>query len=178
MAERKSTSRKEISFLLGGGQLSKPHAAAPQAWRTSEPQHSAPKAPSPKHPDVDTAAKSTSCQRALRLAKQKIKSQMFPGKWKSNALRQKIMGVLIPVFFVIFISVLSRNFGIPKLAFGGFNKLAVKGILYDKDNPSAIIGGRVVHGGDEVAGATIVKINEDCVEFEIDGERFMQEVEH
>jgi len=56
-------------------------------------------------------------------------------------------------------------------------KLVVKGILYSDDNPSAVIGTRIVHQGDKVSGATVVKINRDGVEFEKEGEKWKQGVE-
>ncbi len=57
-------------------------------------------------------------------------------------------------------------------------RLIVKGILYSQDNPSAVIGNRIVHKGDKVLGATVVRINEDSVEFEMDGKRWTQKVQH
>jgi len=56
-------------------------------------------------------------------------------------------------------------------------KLVVKGILYSEDNPSAIIGTQIVHRGDKVSGATVVKINKGSVEFEMDGKKWTQNVE-
>ncbi len=57
------------------------------------------------------------------------------------------------------------------------NQLAVKGIVYSKDNPSAVIGTQIVHRGDKVSGATILNINEDSVEFETDGKKWTQKVQ-
>jgi len=57
------------------------------------------------------------------------------------------------------------------------NKLAVKGIVYSTDNPSAVIGTQIVHQGDEVSGVTILKISEDSVEFEADGKKWTQKVQ-
>lgn len=56
-------------------------------------------------------------------------------------------------------------------------KLIVKGIVYSKDKPSAIIGTQIVFEGDKVSGANIIKINEDTVEFEMDGKRWEQRVQ-
>lgn len=56
-------------------------------------------------------------------------------------------------------------------------KQPIKGILHSEDNPSAIIGTRIVHEGETISGATIVKINKDSVEFEMNGKRWVQEVE-
>lgn len=56
-------------------------------------------------------------------------------------------------------------------------KLIVKGIVYSKDNPSAVIGDEIVYEGDIVSGITIVKINRDSVEFEKDGKKWTQKVQ-
>lgn len=55
-------------------------------------------------------------------------------------------------------------------------KIIVKGIVYSEDNPSAIIGTEIVYEGSKVSGATVVKINKDSVEFEINGKRWTQKV--
>ena len=57
-------------------------------------------------------------------------------------------------------------------------KLIVKGIVYCEDDPSAVIGSQIVHEGDEVTGATVVKISEDSVEFEKNGKRWTQKVQY
>jgi hypothetical protein len=57
------------------------------------------------------------------------------------------------------------------------DEIAVKGILYDEENPSVIIGIEILHEGDKVSGATIVKINEDSVEFEMNGKEWTQKVQ-
>jgi len=56
-------------------------------------------------------------------------------------------------------------------------KITIKGILYSEENPSVIIGIEILHEGDKVSGATIVKINEDSVEFEMNGKRWTQKVQ-
>lgn len=56
--------------------------------------------------------------------------------------------------------------------------LVVRGILYSDDKPSAVVGSHIVYEGDEVFGATVVKINEDSVEFEMDGKRWTLKVQH
>lgn len=55
-------------------------------------------------------------------------------------------------------------------------EITVKGILYSQENPSVIIGIEILHEGDIVSGATIVKINEDSVEFEMNGKEWTQKV--
>ncbi len=53
----------------------------------------------------------------------------------------------------------------------------VNGILYSEDEPSAVIGNRIVHEGDALRGINIVKIYKDKVEFEKNGKRWTQAVE-
>ncbi len=55
-------------------------------------------------------------------------------------------------------------------------RITVKSIVYSEDNPSAVIGNRIVHEGEEVLGATVVKINRDSVEFEAGEKRWKQNV--
>ncbi len=50
--------------------------------------------------------------------------------------------------------------------------LDLKGVLYSEDRPTAIIGTRVVHEGEQIAGATIIAIERDGVELERDGRRW------
>ena len=54
--------------------------------------------------------------------------------------------------------------------------LIVKGIMCSEDRPSAVIDDKIVHQGDKVSGATVVKINKNNVEFEMDGKKWTQEV--
>jgi type II secretory pathway component PulC len=55
--------------------------------------------------------------------------------------------------------------------------LIVKGIVYSEDSSFAIIGTEIVHEGGTVSGATVVKINPDSVEFEMNGKRWTQKVQ-
>jgi hypothetical protein len=52
----------------------------------------------------------------------------------------------------------------------------VKGIMCSVDRPSAVIDDKIVHQGEKVSGATVVKINKNSVEFEMDGKKWTQEV--
>ena len=54
--------------------------------------------------------------------------------------------------------------------------LIVKGILYSEDRPAVIIGTRLLHTGDEISGARIIRIERGSVEFEADGETWKQMV--
>jgi hypothetical protein len=55
--------------------------------------------------------------------------------------------------------------------------LVVKGIVYSEDNSSAVISDRIVSVGDTVAGATVVKINPDSVDFTMGDKKWNQKVE-
>ncbi len=55
--------------------------------------------------------------------------------------------------------------------------LIVKGIVHSKDNPAAVIGTQIVHKDDVIAGARIVKINQDSVEFKMNDKRWTQKVQ-
>jgi len=55
-------------------------------------------------------------------------------------------------------------------------EIVIKGILYSEENPSVIIGVDILHEGDEVSGATIIKINQNSVEFEMNGKKWTQKV--
>jgi hypothetical protein len=59
-----------------------------------------------------------------------------------------------------------------------YQKVVVKGIVYSDDNPAAIIGSEIVNIGETVSGATVIKINEDSVEFEMNGQRWTQKVQN
>jgi hypothetical protein len=56
-------------------------------------------------------------------------------------------------------------------------ELAVKGILYSQDKPSAVVGSQIVHQGEKVSGVTVQKINKDSVEFELDGKKWIQQIQ-
>jgi hypothetical protein len=56
-------------------------------------------------------------------------------------------------------------------------ELAVKGILYSQDKSSAIIGSLIVHEGEKVSGATVLNINKDSVDFEMDGKKWTQQIQ-
>lgn len=57
------------------------------------------------------------------------------------------------------------------------DNLVVKGIVYSKDNPAAIIGIQIFHEGDSIDDTQIAKINKDSVEFYNNKERWIQKVE-
>ncbi|HUT28318.1 MAG TPA: hypothetical protein VMX13_00895 [Sedimentisphaerales bacterium] len=59
---------------------------------------------------------------------------------------------------------------------GTDGQLVVTGIVYSKDNPTAVIGTQIVHINDEISGVTVAEISEDSVVFEKDGKRWTQKV--
>lgn len=59
---------------------------------------------------------------------------------------------------------------------GQTGDIVIKGILYSEEDPSAIIGIDIVHVGSKVGGATVIKINQDSVEFEMNGKKWTQKV--
>jgi hypothetical protein len=60
---------------------------------------------------------------------------------------------------------------------GGNGGLTVKGIVYSEDNSSAVVNSQIVHQGDKISGVTVVKINKNGVEFEMDGRKWTQGVQ-
>ena len=56
-------------------------------------------------------------------------------------------------------------------------QVVVKGIVFSKTNPSAIIDNKIVQQGQTLDGIKIIKINKDSVEFEKDNKRWTQQVQ-
>jgi hypothetical protein len=54
--------------------------------------------------------------------------------------------------------------------------IAVNGIVYSEDNPTALIGHRIVHEGDVVDDVSVIKVHKDRVEFAQNGRRWTQAV--
>jgi hypothetical protein len=59
----------------------------------------------------------------------------------------------------------------------GTGGIVVRGIVYSETGEQALIDGQQFGEGDTVMGATIVEITPNSVEFEKDGERWVQEVQ-
>ena len=59
----------------------------------------------------------------------------------------------------------------------GTGELIVKGIVSSGDSSSAIINNQIVREGEEISGATVVKINKDSVEFKKKGKSWKQRVQ-
>jgi len=64
----------------------------------------------------------------------------------------------------------------PRAPTGQRPRLVVKGIVYSERNPSALIGTDIVHEGDTISGAQVVRIGRDSVEFSINGRTWRQGV--
>ena len=69
------------------------------------------------------------------------------------------------------------QFGLAATSHAGAGGLIVRGIVHSEDNPTAVISDQIVHEGDKVLGATIVKIDKDSVEFEMNGKSWTQKVQ-
>lgn len=69
------------------------------------------------------------------------------------------------------------QFGSVTTTHAGTGGLIVKGIVYSEDKPAAVIGTQIVGEGEKVLGATVVKINEGSVEFEMKGKKWTQKVQ-
>jgi len=54
--------------------------------------------------------------------------------------------------------------------------LVVTGILHSEDRPTALVNTQIVHEGQQIAGATVEKIDADGVQFESQGRRWKQTV--
>lgn len=54
--------------------------------------------------------------------------------------------------------------------------MAVNGIVYSEDNPTALIGHQIVHEGDVVDDVSVIKVHKDKVEFAQNGRRWTQAV--
>lgn len=59
---------------------------------------------------------------------------------------------------------------------GGTGGLIIKGIVYSGDGSSAIIDNQIVREGEEILGATVVKINKDSIEFKKNDKSWKQRV--
>jgi hypothetical protein len=55
--------------------------------------------------------------------------------------------------------------------------LVVKGIVHSNDHPAAVVGTQIVHEGDVVSGASVIKINQDSVEFKLKDKNWVQKVQ-
>lgn len=54
--------------------------------------------------------------------------------------------------------------------------IRIRGLVYSQDKPSIVVGNEILHVGDKINGVTIARVNKDSVEFERDGETWVQKV--
>lgn len=136
-------------------QLSKPK---PPSWKLAEAARA-------KQPEThSTISHSQSVSQEMR---EETRNKLFTRKLGVSSAQQKAMMALIPVLLIVLIFLLARSLLAPMGAGGEASRLIVKGILSDQDNPSAIVNNQIVHEGDNISGATVIKINRDSVEFEV-----------
>jgi len=57
-------------------------------------------------------------------------------------------------------------------------ELVVKGIVFSKNKSSAIVNGQIVHAGETIFGATVVRINKSSVEFEKGEKKWTQKTQN
>ena len=133
-----------------------------------------------------------------------VRRKFFAPRLGVNPSRQKKMVLLIPVLSIVLLVVLNKFHGIPLLGSewlrlgtyqtmvgdivkSGFSateddsqhpvRLKVRGVAYSSDRPSAVIGTTIVHEGDVVLGATVLRISRGSVQFEVNGETWTQKVQ-
>jgi hypothetical protein len=81
------------------------------------------------------------------------------------------------VIWVVVYSVWAGEARIPIWEFLTANRGMVTGIMYNQENPCAIVYGEVVHEGDTIRGYKVVEIRREEVEFEKDGEGLTKRVD-
>jgi len=127
----------------------------------------------------------------------------FALKPRASSARQMVLAMLVPILSIVLLFVLDKFYNIPFLKSewlklgtyrvmiadflesraatddGGQRpaRLKVSGIALSNDRPSAVIGTTIVHEGDMVLGATVVRIGKAGVEFEVNGEAWTQKVQ-
>ena len=100
-----------------------------------------------------------------------VKEKLPKGKF-SLLLSSSLIVWVIVVVSMMDIKVFSMNrMSVPRIP----QKLAVSGIVYNKETPSAIISKKVYSIGDIVNGYTINRITRTEVEFERDGQKLIRQ---
>lgn len=84
-----------------------------------------------------------------------------------------IANVILWTFFYYLWGPPGKN---PIWEFFTINRKMVTGIIYNAENPCAIVRGKVVHEGDTINGYKVVKIHRDKVEFEKKGKTITKQV--
>jgi len=143
---------------------------SPQTSPTPRPQMpswtQAEAAQSKQH-KADSAMEGSDSQGLWQQMREQTKNKLFTPKPGVSTTRQKTMMILVPILLIVLIFILIRISLAPTVTGGGSGNLVVKGILYNEDNPSAIVNNQIVYEGDKISGATIIKINKDSIEFEV-----------
>jgi hypothetical protein len=85
-----------------------------------------------------------------------------------------LLANMIVLTFVYYRWTSGKHILIP--AFFPTDKVTVSGIVYNAENPSAIICGKIVREGDEVNGYKVVKIHKEKVELEKNGKYLIKQV--
>ena len=147
---------------------SQPPVPSPQTSPTPGPQQPSwerAEAAKSKQLEADSAMDASHSQGIRQQMREQTKNKLFTAKPGVSTTRQKTIMILVPILLAVLIFVLIRVSLAPTVASGG--NLIVKGILYNEDNPSAIVNNQIVYEGDKISGATIIKINRGSVEFEV-----------
>ena len=148
--------------------VSQPPVPSPQTSPTPRPQTPSwtqAEAAQSKQLEADSAMEASHSQGLRQQMQEQTKNKFFAAKPGVSTTRQKTIMILVPILLAVLIFVLIRVSLAPTVAGGG--NLIVKGILYNEDNPSAIVNNQIVYEGDKISGATIIKINRGSVEFEV-----------
>jgi hypothetical protein len=95
----------------------------------------------------------------------------------SKKVKFLLLLVVNVVVWIVVYNIWAGEAQIPLWEFLTTNRGMVTGIMYNQENPCAIVQGEVVHEGDTVRGYKVVKIRREEVEFEKDGEIFTKRVE-
>ncbi len=95
----------------------------------------------------------------------------------SKKVKFLLLLVVNVVVWIVVYNIWAGEGRIPVWGFLTANRGMVTGIMYNQENPCAIVCGEVVHEGDTVEGYRVVEIRSEEVEFEKDGEIFTKRVE-
>jgi len=147
---------------------SQPPVPGPQTSPTPRPQQPSwtrAEAAKSKQLEADIATEASHSQGLRQQMQEQTKNKFFAAKPGVSTTRQKTIMILVPILLAVLIFVLIRVSLAPTVAGGG--NLIVKGILYNEDNPSAIVNNQIVYEGDKISGAAIIKINRGSVKFEV-----------
>ncbi|UCF43597.1 MAG: hypothetical protein JSV99_01320 [Planctomycetota bacterium] len=95
----------------------------------------------------------------------------------SKKVKFLLLLVVNVVVWIVVYNIWAGEGRIPVWEFLTANRGMVTGIMYNQENPCAIVSGEVVHEGDTAGGYRVVEIRREEVEFEKDGETFTKRVQ-